>query len=196
MPKIVTKGANMKKSLGVKALIYPMPVLIIGTYNEDGTPNAMNAAWGTVCDTDKVIITLSLCHKTVQNILRDKHFTVACADKDNVIPADYVGIVSGNDVPDKIAKTGWSQKRGEKVNAPVFDQLPVALECTLISYDEENEILIGKVLNAVADESVLDEKGRVDLSKYSPVAYDCSTHGYYALTQRVGQAFSDGKKIK
>lgn len=186
----------MKKNLKTKAYMYPMPVLIIGTYDENGTPNAMNAAWGTVCDTAQVAIVLSAGHKTVKNLLKTKSFTVAMADEKNVLPADYVGVVSANSVSDKFQKSGWTAQKSAFVNAPVIDQLPLTLECKLISYDTETEICIGEVVNVLADEEILDEKGKVDLTKFKPICYDCDTHGYYTLGKKVGQAFSDGLKLK
>ena len=186
----------MRKNLNPKAYVYPLPVLIIGTYDENGTPNAMNAAWGMVCDTAQVSICLSAEHKTVKNLLKTKEFTVAMADKDNVVPADYVGIVSANNFPDKISKTGWHVKKAEHVNAPVFDELPLVLECKLVSYDNNTEIAVGEVINVSADEKILDTKGKVDLTKFQPLCYDCDTHGYYILGEKVGQAFLDGCKLK
>lgn len=186
----------MRKNLKPKAYIYPLPVLIIGTYDENGVPNAMNAAWGTVCDTAQVSICLSAGHKTTQNLLKNKAFTVSIADKKNVVSADYVGVVSANKVPDKIAKAGWHTVKGECVNAPVIEELPLCLECKLISYDKETEICIGEVVNVSVDEYILDKKGKIDLTKFQPVCYDCDGHGYYALGEKVGQAFFDGLKLK
>ncbi len=186
----------MRKDLTANAYIYPLPVLIIGTYNEDGTPNAMNAAWGTVCDTKRISICLAFDHKTTQNILRDKCFTVAMADQDNVIPADYVGIVSGNDEKNKMKKTGWTVVKGAKVNAPIFEQLPLALECKLVKFDRQTEVCIGEVVNVSVDEKILNEKGKITLDKFKPICYDCGEHGYYTLGEKVGSAFKDGKKIK
>lgn len=186
----------MRKNLKANAYVYPLPVLIIGTYDQNGTPDAMNAAWGTVCDTAQVSICLSSSHKTVKNILNTKAFTVAMADSDNVIPADYVGIVSANDVPDKLNKTGWHTEKSEFVNAPIIKELPLVLECKLVSYDKDSEICIGDVVNVSVDDKILDEKGKIDLSKFKPICYDCGGHGYYTLGEKVGQAFSDGLKLK
>jgi flavin reductase (DIM6/NTAB) family NADH-FMN oxidoreductase RutF len=186
----------MKRNLKPKAYIYPMPVLIIGTYDENGTPNAMNAAWGMVCDTAQVSICISATHKTTKNLLKTKAFTVAMADVNNVIPADYVGIVSGNKVTNKLEKCGWNTIKSEFVNAPIIEKLPLTLECKLLSYDNESEILVGEVVNVLAEESILDAKGKIDLTKFKPLCYDCDTHGYYVLGERVGEAFKDGKKIK
>ena len=186
----------MRKNLKAKAYMYPLPVLIIGTYDENGTPDAMNAAWGTVCDTAQVAIVLSAGHKTVKNLLKTKAFTVAMADKYNVLPADYVGVVSANDVPDKLAKTGWHVTKSEFVNAPVIEELPLVLECKLVSYDTDSEICIGEIVNVSADERILNEKGKIDLTKFKSICYDCDGHGYYTLGEKVGQAFSEGLKLK
>ena len=186
----------MRKNLKAKAYVYPLPVLIIGTYDENGTPNAMNAAWGTVCDTAQVALCLSATHKTVKNLLKTKAFTVAMADEKNVIPADYVGMVSANKIPDKLQKSGWHTVKSEFVNAPIIEELPLVLECKLVSYDTETEICIGEVVNVSADEGILDANGKIDLTKFKPICYDCDGHGYYALGERVGNAFSDGLKIK
>lgn len=185
----------MRKNLKAKAMMYPLPVLIIGTYDEKGTPNAMNAAWGTICDTAQVAIVLSATHKTVKNLLTTKAFTVAMADEQNVLPADFVGIVSGNNEPNKLEKTGWHITKSGFVNAPIIEELPLVLECKLVSYDRDTEICIGEVVNVSADERILDEKGKIDLTKFSPICYDCDGHGYYKLGERVGNAFADGKKL-
>lgn len=186
----------MRKNLKAKAYVYPLPVLIIGTYDENGIPDAMNAAWGTVCDTAQVSLCLSATHKTVKNLLKTKAFTVAIADVKNVVPADYVGVVSANNVSDKLAKTGWHITKSEFVNAPIIEELPLVLECKLISYDAETEICIGEVINVSVDDDILDANGKIDLTKFEPICYDCDTHGYYKLGEKVGKAFSDGLKLK
>ena len=186
----------MRKNLGAKTILYPMPVLIIGTYDEKGIPNAMNAAWGGISEENEISICVSDEHKTAENVVKSGAFTVSVADKNNIVAADYVGIVSGNDVPDKISRCGWTAEKSELVNAPVFRQLPMTLECELISYDKENCRLVGKIVNVSADESILDEKGRIDLNKFSPVTYDPVGHTYRVLGEAVGKAFSDGKKLK
>ena len=186
----------MRKNLKPKAYIYPLPVLIIGTYDENGTPNAMNAAWGTVCDTAQVAICLTATHKTVKNLLKTKAFTVAMADSRNVIPADFVGVISGNDEPNKLAKTGWTIAKSEFVNAPIIEELPLVLECKLVSYDTETEICIGEVVNVSVDESILDTNGKFDLTKFKPLCYDTSGRSYYTFGEKVGQAFFDGLKLK
>ena len=186
----------MRKNLKAKAYIYPLPVLIVGTYDENGVPNAMNAAWGTVCDTAQVAIVLSASHKTVKNLLKTKAFTVAVADANNVLPADYVGVVSANDVPDKLTKTGWHIQKSQFVNAPIIEDLPLVLECKLVSYDTDTEICIGEVVNVSVDESVLDENGQIDVKKVNPLCYASGVRAYYTLGEKVGKAFSDGLKLK
>ena len=186
----------MRKNFGAKSWLYPMPVLIIGTYDESGTPDAMNAAWGMISDTDKVTICLDASHKTVKNILIKKDFTVSMADAKNVIAADYVGIVSGNDVPDKVAKTGWHVTKSEFVDAPIFEELPMTLECKMISYDEETELMTGEIVNICVDESILGEDGKIDLTKFQPITYDPVHHNYLTLGEKIGNAFKDGKQLK
>ena len=185
----------MRRSFGPQPYLFRMPVLIIGTYNEDGVPNAMNAAWGTIADMDRVAIFLA-DHKTTQNIFARKDFTVSLATADQVVPADYVGIVSANDEPNKFAKTGWTAEKSAHVDAPLFAELPVALECRMVSYDEESELLIGQIVNVCADESVLREDGSVDMAKLRPIAYDPMNHDYLLVTEKVGNAFEDGVELK
>ena len=185
----------MRKNFGAKTWIYPMPVLIVGTYDENGVPNAMNAAWGGVYDTNQVMICLAHDHKTTENIKNSKAFTVSFATAKTVAPCDYVGIVSANDVPDKFSRAGFHATKSERINAPIIDELPIALECRLIKFNEDG-ICIGEIVNISADDSVLDENGRIDAKKVDPIIYDGVTHAYWSFGEKVGQAFSDGKNIK
>ena len=185
----------MRKNLGAKAILYPMPVLIIGSYDKNGVPDAMNAAWGGISEETQISICVSEDHKTTANILSRKAFTVSIADAENVIAADYVGVVSGNNEPDKIKKAGWTAVKSENVDAPLFNELPLALECKLISYDEDSCRLVGEIVNVCADERILTD-GKVDLSKFSPITYDPVNHDYLNLGDKVGKAFSDGLKLK
>lgn len=186
----------MRKNLGAKAILYPMPVLIIGTYDEKGKPNAMNAAWGGISEETEISICVDDGHKTAENVVKAGAFTVSIADKNNVIAADYVGIVSGNKEENKIEKCGWTAIKSELVNAPLFKQLPFALECKLKSYDRETCRLVGEIVNISVDESILDEKDKISLDKFMPITYDPVGHTYRTLGEVVGKAFSDGKKIK
>ena len=186
----------MRKNFGAKSFLYPMPVLIVATYSEEGTPDAMNAAWGSIADSNRIAIYLSAEHKTTQNILARKAFTVSMADASHVVEADYVGIVSANNVPDKLAKAGLHTTKSSFVDAPLIDELPMALECKMISFDEESELLIGEIINVCAEEGILDEKGNIDPKKLNPITYDPVNHTYLTLGEKVGNAFSDGKKLK
>ena len=174
----------------------PMPVLIIGTYDENGVPNAMNAAWGTQCDMDAITIFLAK-HKTTENLKLKKAFTVAFATKETLVESDYFGIESGHKI-DKISRAGFHTVKAEYVDAPVIEEYPVTLECEVLEMaeDEDGYRLIGKVLNVVAEESVLDEKGRVDLGKLNLISYDSATHSYRVIGDIVGQAFQDGLVLK
>lgn len=185
----------MRKNFGAKPILYPQPVFIIATYNADGTPNAMNAAWGGISESDEISMCISAGHQTTKNILDRGAFTVSMAPADKVVECDYVGIVSGSTVPDKLAKAGFHTVKSEFVDAPIIEELPMAVECRLISYDEENCRLVGKVVNVCADESVLTD-GKIDPVKLRPITYDGMNHTYLVLGEKVGNAFSDGKKLK
>ncbi len=185
----------MRKNFGAKTWLYPMPVLIVGTYDEKGTPNAMNAAWGGIYDTNLVMVCLADDHKTTENIKKTGAFTVSFATANTVVPCDYVGIVSANDVPDKLARAGFHARESEHVCAPIIEELPMTVECRLLKFNEDG-ICIGEIVNVSADESILDENGKVDAKKLDPIIYDSVAHAYWSLGEKVGKAFSDGKKIK
>ena len=187
---------KMRKNLEGKAIVYPQPVFIIATYNEDGSLNAMNAAWGCVADVNKVAIYMAANHKTYENIQKRKAYTVSMATAKYVTEADYVGVISGNKDPHKMEKTGWHALKSEFVDAPIIEELPLTLECTFESFDEESELLIGKVVNVSVDESILDENGKIDPYKLDPITYDTVHHTYITLGKKVGNAFKDGLKIK
>ena len=185
----------MRKNFGAKPWLYPMPVLIIGTYDENGVPNAMNAAWGGIYDTNLVMVCLADDHKTTENIKKSGAFTISFATSATVASCDYVGIVSANDLPDKFARAGFNATRSELVNAPIIDELPMCVECRLLKFNEDG-ICIGEILNVSADESILDAEGKIDAKKLDPIIYDSVTHAYWNFGEKVGKAFSDGKKIK
>ena len=186
----------MRKNFGPKTMCYPMPVFIIGTYNADGTPNAMNAAWGGISEETEISICVDNSHKTAENLIARKAFTVSMATVDTLAACDYVGIVSGNKEPDKFAKAGFHATKSEFVDAPLIDELPMALECEVISYDEETCRLVGRIVNVSADESILGENGKVDVAKLRPITYDSMNHHYLVLGEKVGQAFHDGTSLK
>ena len=186
----------MRKNFGAKPYTYPQPVLIIASYDENGTPDAMNAAWGGISDDTQISMCLSAGHKTVKNILKRKAFTVSMADAAHVAACDYVGIVSANDVPDKLEKAGFHTSRSEFVDAPLIDELPMALECRLVSYDEESCRMVGEIVNVSAEESVLDENGKIDPGKLQPITFDPVNNAYLKLGEKVGNAFRDGLALK
>lgn len=172
-----------------------MPVLIVGTYDECGVPNAMNAAWGGIYDTNQVMVCLADDHKTTENIKKQRAFTVSFATSDTVAECDYVGIVSANDVPDKLTRCGLNTSKSEFVNAPVIDKLPVSVECELDKFNEDG-ICIGRIVNVSADESVIGEDGKIDVRRFSPIIYESQGHNYWSFGEVVGKAFFDGKKFE
>mgnify|MGYP002553494693 FL=1 len=170
---------------------------MIATYNEDGSVDVMNAAWGAMVERDIVALNLSEGHKTVQNIKARGAFTVSIADAAHVVEADYFGVESGNKVSDKLARSGLTAGRAEAVDAPVINEFPLCLECQFIEYQggEYGCGVIGRVVNVTADERVMAD-GKVDISRVDAIAFDPYTHGYYRVTERVGEAFKDGLKLK
>ena len=186
----------MRKNFGAKPMCYPMPVYIIAAYGADGIPNAMNAAWGGISEEEEISMCISAEHKTTENILRSKAFTVSMATEAQVVACDYVGIVSGNKVPDKFAKAGFHATKSEFVDAPLIDELPMALECQLVSYDPESCRLVGRIVNVSADESVLGADGKIDPEKLRPITYDPVHHHYLTLGKKIGHAFKDGLALK
>lgn len=185
---------SARKNFGAKPFLFPQPVLIIGTYDENGKANAMNAAWGGIVGMDEIIIDLSK-HKTTENILLNRAFTVSVADAEHVAACDYVGLVSGNKEPDKMEKAGFTTTKSQFVNAPVINELPVTLECELLEVIGGSKFL-GKIKNVSVDERVLGTDGEISLEKFSPITYDTVHYGYYRLGERVGNAFKDGEKLK
>ena len=186
----------MRKNFGAKAMCYPMPVFIIGTYNEDGTPNAMNAAWGGISEETEITVCIDSTHKTAENLMARKAFTVSMATASQVAACDYVGIVSGTKEPDKFARAGFHATKSAFVDAPLIDELPMALECEVISYDPESCRLLGRIVNVCADEGVLDENGKVDAAKLAPITFDPMHNRYLVLGESVGRAFHDGLLLK
>ncbi len=187
----------MRKKLNITEGIFPMPVLMVATYNDDGTVDVMNAAWGTMQERNTVALNLSESHKTVKNIKARGAFTVGIADAAHVVEADYFGIASGNSEPRKFEKSGLTASKAEAVDAPVINEFPICLECEFIEY-QQNEYgcgVIGRVVNVTADESVMPG-GKLDISLVNAIAFDPYTHGYYKVTERVGEAFKDGLRIK
>ena len=185
----------MRQNFGAKPWLYPMPVLMIGTYNADGTANIMNAAWGGISEEAEITLCVDSAHKTAENLQQRGAFTVSIGTADMLISCDYVGITSGNQTPDKTARAGFYAVKAEFVDAPCFAELPMALECRLVSYDPETCCMIGEVVNVCAEESVLTD-GKIDPDKLKPILFDGVHHVYRAVGEQVGKAFADGKKFK
>lgn len=185
----------MRKDFGAKPYVYPQPVFVLGTYNADRTPNAMIAAWGGVSEANELSMCISAGHKTVKNVLDTKAFTVSMATRDKLVECDYLGLVSGGDEPNKLAKAGLHTEKSANVNAPIISELPLAIECRLVSYDSATCRLVGEIVNVSADECILTD-GNIDPMKLQPLTYDGVGYGYYVLGERVGNAFSDGNALK
>lgn len=183
----------MRKNIKTTEAIFPMPVLMIATYNEDESIDVMNAAWGMMLDRNQIVLNLTETHKTVKNIKERKAFTVSIADSKHVIEADYFGMVSGNTTPNKFENSGLTSTKSENIDAPIINEFPICLECEFIEYSECG--VIGKVINVTADEKVM-KNDNVDITLVDAIAFDPFTHGYYKVTERVGNAFQDGLQLK
>ena len=185
----------MRKNFGAKPICYPQPVFILAAYDENGVPNAMNAAWGGISDDKEISFCISAGHKTTHDILASKAFTVSMADAAHVVECDYVGVVSGNQVPDKLERCGFHTTKSEFVKAPLIDELPMALECKLVSYNPETCRLVAEIVNVCADENVLTD-GKIDPAKLQPITFDPVNNAYLVLGEKVGNAFGDGLKLR
>ena len=185
----------MKKDLGVQQAVFPMPVLMIAAYDENGKVNVMNAAWGQIAASDTIALFISEAHKTTKNIRKTKAFTVSIADVDHMDVADYFGMASGNSVEDKFERTKYHVVKSTHVNAPIIEEFPVCMECELEDIVEGSiHAVVGKIINVCADASVLDEKGQVDVGKIHALMFDNFQRGYYEVGKKVGQAWDAGKK--
>lgn len=185
----------MRKNFGAKTWMYPLPVLIVGSYDESGRANAMNAAWGGIYDTNHVVLCLSEGHQTTQNIKARKAFTISFADAAHVAACDYVGIVSAHQTDDKMEKAGFTTEKSTFVDAPVICELPMTLECRLVKINEDGNI-IGEIVNVSAEESILGEDGLIDAGKLQAITFDPVHNNYLVLGEKVGNAFQDGNALK
>ncbi len=184
----------MRRNFGAKPLSYPQAVYMVCTYNEDGTANAMNAAWGGVSNDHEFTLCLSANHRTVKNLQRTGAFTVSMGDAEHVISCDFLGLVSGNKDSAKLTKAGFSVSRSEFVDAPVINELAVCLECKVLSYDPKTCVLVGDIVNVSVDESAMTD-GKVDVTKVRPIVFDPFNNDYLELGEKVGDAFKDGAKV-
>ena len=187
----------MRKNIKTTEAIFPMPVLMIATYNEDGSVDVMNAAWGMMLERDEVVLNLTETHKTVKNIKVRKAFTVSIADANHVVQADYFGVVSGNNTLYKFENSGLTATKSSLVDAPIINEFPICMECEFIEYQDQEYGcgVVGKVVNVCADEQVIKD-GKIDISLVNALAFDPFTHGYYKIGERVGNAFKDGLQLK
>ena len=185
----------MRKDFGAKPWTYPQPVFILGTYGADGTPNAMNAAWGGLSDEHELTLCISASHKTTENFLARGAFTLSMADVEHLAACDYVGMVSGSKVPDKVERCGLHAVKAAHVDAPLFEELAMGLECHVVSYDRETCRLVAEIVNISADERVLNEAGKIDPAKLRPITFDPVNNAYLALGGKVGSAFHDGAQL-
>lgn len=188
----------MRKDFGPKTWFFPLPVLLIGTYNEDGSPNLMNAAWGGIYDTNQVSICLDATHKTSINVKRLKEFSVTFADTEHMVEADYVGIVSGNKEPNKVEKLHLNISKSKIVNAPILEDFPMSLECKIAKMHEENNTLylVADILNVSCPDNYLNSEGKFDTSKAHFISFNPVNNSYEELGSKVGNAFRDGLKLK
>lgn len=185
------------KSLGVRPYLFPMPTYMIGTYNGDGSVDVMMMAWGGICAEDMVALNLEAAHKTVANLRARKAFTLAVPGTDTLAASDYLGIVSGNQTPDKFERTKLTAVKSERVDAPVIGEYPLTLECTVERFEEEPYGLrvLGRIVNVLADERVLDERGKIDAGKLNAFVFDQMRNGYYEIGERVGTAWKSGAPL-
>ena len=185
-----------KKDLGVKPYLFPMPVLMIATYCEDGSVDVMNMAWGGICDNNKVALNITESHKTSQNIKERGAFTISVADIPHLRESDFFGTASGNRMKDKFERSGMHAVKSERVDAPIIEEYPITLECKVdkIQKDEDGFRVVGEIVNVLADESVLDENGKVDPTKLNAFVFDQFQNGYYAIGKKVGEAWKSGNK--
>ena len=196
--KVEVKEVEGRKNFNDKVVITPLPAIMIATWDENETPDVMMAAWGGQCGPKHITFELSK-HKTTDNIRLKKAFTVSFATKGDIVQSDYFGIVSGNDVPDKVAKAGFTITKSPNVDAPIINEYKLTLECKVVTFDEDENggaRVVGEVVNMSADESILDNEGNIDLSKLQPVIFDSSKNTYRVVGEKVGDAWGAGKAIQ
>lgn len=186
----------MKKNISGRTAITPLPVLIIGTYDKEGTPDAMNAAWGGQYGYNEIALNLATGHKTTENIRQTNAFTVSIGTVDTMLICDYVGLVSGHK-GDKLKTAGIKSMKSASVNAPVLEVFPLTLECEVVSINNElgETRVVGRIVNMLAEEAILDADGKIDFSKLRPISYDSEKQSYRELGGIVGKAFHDGASL-
>ncbi|MCR5130569.1 MAG: flavin reductase [Prevotella sp.] len=196
--KVEVKEVEGRKNFTDQAVITPLPAIMIATWDANEQPDVMMAAWGGQCGPKHICFNLS-AHKTTENIKLKKAFTISFATKDDIVQSDYFGIVSANDVPDKVAKAGFTVTKSPNVDAPIINEYKLTLECRVVTFDENENggaRVVGEIVNMSADESILNEEGKVDLGKLQPVIFDSSNNTYRVVGEKVGDAWGSGKKIQ
>lgn len=187
----------MKKDIGVIPAVYPMPVLMVAAYDKAEKVNVMNVAWGQICDEDKIILFIGEGKRTWLNIKESGAFTVSIADRAHMDVADFFGIASGNKINDKFERTGYHAEKSARVHAPVIEEFPLAMECELLDILDTEYVsgIVGRIVNVRAEESVLDEKGKVDPARLDALIFDQFQSGYYVTGERVGRAWNAGAAL-
>ena len=195
--QVEVKAVEGRNNFTDKAVITPLPAIMIATWDEQKNPDVMMAAWGGQCGPKHITFELSK-HKTTDNIRLKQAFTISFATKDDIVQSDYFGMVSGNDVPDKVAKAGFTITASPNVDAPIINEYKLTLECKVVTFDEDENggaRVVGEIVNMSADESILDEEGNIDLSKLQPVIFDSAKNEYRVVGEKVGTAWGSGKAI-
>ena len=195
--KIDVKAVEGRKNFTDQMVITPQPAIMIATWDEKQNPDVMMAAWGGQCGPKHITFQLS-AHKTTENIRLKKAFTISFATKDDVVQSDYFGTVSANDVPDKVAKAGYTVTASPNVDAPIINEYKLTLECKVVEFEEngnDGARVVGEIVNMSADENILDEDGNIDLEKLQPVVFDSTKRIYRVLSEKVGDAWGSGKAI-
>lgn len=194
---IEMKNVSERVNMGAKLYVTPQPALMIATYDADGNPDVMMAAWGGQYEGNQVCFQLS-SHKTTDNLRLNRAFTLSYADARTVVESDYFGIASGRDVKDKVAHVGFTCTKSQNVNAPIIDQYPLAMECKvveLVERENNGAFVVGEIVNAVADPSILTD-GKIDIKKLNPLVWDGSSFNYYTIADSVGKAWNSGMSLK
>ena len=187
----------MTKDFGAKPYLFPMPTYMIGTYNEDDSVDVMMMAWGGICAEDMVALNLEAEHKTVANLETRRAFTLAVPGTDTLRESDFLGIATSNKMKDKFQRTGLHAVKSGRVDAPVITEYPITLECEVVEMQSQPYGLrvLGKIVNVIADEKVLGDAGKIDAGKLRAFAFDQMQNGYYAIGERVGQAWHSGADL-
>ena len=191
------KDVEGRTNMGAKMYVTPQPALMIATYDENKVPDVMMAAWGGQYDGNQVCFQLSK-HKTTDNLRLTKAFTLSFADARTVAQSDYFGIVSGNDVENKVAKAGFTWKDSPNVNAPIINEYPVTMECVVVDMQEREDggaFVVGQIVNASADSTVV-ANGKIDIKNLNPLVWDGSSFNYYTIGDSVGKAWNSGMALK